>query len=347
MATTWLEALPADHKKVINEKLVRGRNRATELQSLLNNRSNGSTSLLAEELVMEIVKSFTESLSVLSDSSKLCGDDDHQYSGSNGCGGGEIVKAEASHVEQSHCGDRSSEDSGESRKRPGCKDRRGCYKRRKNSESWTMVSSAVDDGQAWRKYGQKEILNASYPRAYFRCTRKYDQGCQATKQVQQVQDTPKMYKTTYIGNHTCRNMIRGPQMIMGASDPPTWDSHAPPRSTVSSESGSTPICNKKEHHGVHGGHLPSSSSMIPFVPVKKEECKEGTTSSGLTDNLNDTSDVWPGFNDDHHHDFGFPETTVMSNENVVSNMPFLDMDLVVKSINFESEFDFDAFPLGP
>ncbi|XP_050385095.1 WRKY DNA-binding transcription factor 70 [Argentina anserina] len=322
MATTWLEALPADHRRIIVNQLVHGQKRARELHSLLNNGGeDGSTSRQKEELVMEIVTSFTQSLSVLNESSKLCGGDDH-HSGTTGCGGGEIVKAEQSHVEHSHCGDRNSEDSGESKKKPGLKDRRGCYKRRKNSESWTMVSSTVDDGQAWRKYGQKEILNAPYPRAYFRCTRKYDQGCQATKQVQQCQDTPKLYNTTYIGKHTCKNIIGAPQIIMG--------SHAPPRATVSSESGSTTaICNEKEHNGDHGGYPSISSSMIPFIPVKKEECKEGTTSSDLTDNLNNTSNMWPEM------DFGFPETTVMS------SMEYLDMDLELeKSISFE-KFDFD------
>ncbi|KAK9913873.1 hypothetical protein M0R45_037677 [Rubus argutus] len=339
MATTGLEALPADHKRVIINDLVHGRKRATELQTLLNNRGDGSSSLSAEELVKEILTSFTDSLSVLTDLSKSCGDDDHQYSGT-GCGEvypyGE-VKAEPSHVDHSHCDDRSYEDSGESRKRPGCKDRRGCYKRRKNSESWIVISSTIDDGQAWRKYGQKEILNAPYPRAYFRCTRKYDQGCQATKQVQQFQDTPKTYKITYIGKHTCRNIIKGPQMIMGTSG----ESHGPQATTVSSESGSTPIYN----HGDHGGRV--SSSMIHQTLVKKEY-KEGNTSSDLTDNHNDTSDVWPDFKDHHRHDFGFTDTaTALSNEDVVSNMQYLDMDLV-KSIDFESDFSFDevAFPLG-
>ena len=41
-------------------------------------------------------------------------------------------------------------------------------------------------------------------RSYFRCTYKYDQGCQAIKHVQQTQDKPSMYQTTYIGHHTCK-----------------------------------------------------------------------------------------------------------------------------------------------
>ncbi|KQK04775.1 hypothetical protein BRADI_2g15872v3 [Brachypodium distachyon] len=42
----------------------------------------------------------------------------------------------------------------------------------------------LDDGLSWRKYGQKDILGAKYPRAYLRCTHRHSQGCQATKQVQ-------------------------------------------------------------------------------------------------------------------------------------------------------------------
>ncbi|XP_024164264.1 WRKY DNA-binding transcription factor 70-like [Rosa chinensis] len=169
---------------------------------------------------------------------------------------------------------------GESKKRPGSEDQKGSNKRRKSPESWTVVSNTLDDGQVWRKYGQKEILGSPYPRAYFRCTRKYDQGCQATKRVQQVQDTPKEYEITYKGNHTCVNMM----MIMGASDPATWP---------------TPVCSKKEH-----GDLSSSLSLIPFVPEKKEECKEGTTASGLVDNVNDTSDMWTDF---ESPEFVFPD----------------------------------------
>ncbi|GKC86141.1 probable WRKY transcription factor 70 [Tanacetum coccineum] len=46
------------------------------------------------------------------------------------------------------------------------KPKRGCYKRRKDS-SWTstkVTSDLIDDGYAWRKYGQKEILNKTHKR---------------------------------------------------------------------------------------------------------------------------------------------------------------------------------------
>nr|GEU57425.1 probable WRKY transcription factor 70 [Tanacetum cinerariifolium] len=69
------------------------------------------------------------------------------------------------------------------------KNKRGCYVRR---SSWTSsnITSYTDDGHSWRKYGQKAIINATHKRNYYRCTHKFDQGCQATKQVQKIEDEP-------------------------------------------------------------------------------------------------------------------------------------------------------------
>ncbi|KAJ3676501.1 hypothetical protein LUZ60_003913 [Juncus effusus] len=68
-----------------------------------------------------------------------------------------------------------------------------------------IMSKTMDDGRAWRKYGQKRILNSNNPRSYFRCTHKFDQGCQALKQVQKSDEDPNIFITTYTGNHTCKN----------------------------------------------------------------------------------------------------------------------------------------------
>lgn len=73
----------------------------------------------------------------------------------------------------------------------------------------------MDDGQAWRKYGQKVILNAKFPRNYYRCTHKYDQSCQATKQVQQVEEDPPKFRTTYYGHHSCTNFLRASEIVLG------------------------------------------------------------------------------------------------------------------------------------
>ncbi|XP_078180920.1 WRKY DNA-binding transcription factor 70-like isoform X1 [Carex rostrata] len=67
-----------------------------------------------------------------------------------------------------------------------------------------VIKQSIDDGFTWRKYGQKEIFSAKYPRSYFRCTHKYDEHCQATRQVQQSEQQPGKYEITYIGEHTCK-----------------------------------------------------------------------------------------------------------------------------------------------
>ncbi|XP_039778939.1 transcription factor WRKY19-like [Panicum virgatum] len=66
------------------------------------------------------------------------------------------------------------------------------------------------DGRQWRKYGQKHINNAKHPRSYYRCTYRQEQGCKATKTVQQQDDSsgadhPLMYTVVYHGQHTCKD----------------------------------------------------------------------------------------------------------------------------------------------
>lgn len=75
--------------------------------------------------------------------------------------------------------------------------------RKRTKEIRTIISETFEDGTSWRKYGHKVILNAKFPRSYFRCTQKYDQGCQATKQVQRIDEKPHLYSITYSGKHTC------------------------------------------------------------------------------------------------------------------------------------------------
>ncbi|KAF8032472.1 hypothetical protein BT93_D1397 [Corymbia citriodora subsp. variegata] len=86
------------------------------------------------------------------------------------------------------------------------------YKKRKTMPRWTekvRVNSDAgleghpEDGYSWRKYGQKEILGASFPRGYYRCTHRNVQGCLATKQVQRSDQDPSVVEVTYRGRHTC------------------------------------------------------------------------------------------------------------------------------------------------
>ncbi|KAF8412137.1 hypothetical protein HHK36_000093 [Tetracentron sinense] len=91
-------------------------------------------------------------------------------------------------------------------------DQKDVSKKRKTLPRWTEqvrvclgagLEGPLDDGYNWRKYGQKDILGAKYPRGYFRCTRRNVQGCLATKQVQRSDEDPSIFEITYRGKHTC------------------------------------------------------------------------------------------------------------------------------------------------
>lgn len=69
--------------------------------------------------------------------------------------------------------------------------------------SGTAAEGSVEDGYSWRKYGQKDILGAKFPRGYYRCTHRHAQGCLATKQVQKSDEDEMICEITYKGRHTC------------------------------------------------------------------------------------------------------------------------------------------------
>ncbi|XP_016453843.1 putative WRKY transcription factor 53 isoform X2 [Nicotiana tabacum] len=65
---------------------------------------------------------------------------------------------------------------------------------------------SLDDGYNWRKYGQRCILGAKFPRSYYRCKYWILQGCLANKQVQRSDDNPSAFEITYKGFHTCHQV---------------------------------------------------------------------------------------------------------------------------------------------
>ncbi|GMJ01620.1 hypothetical protein HRI_003831200 [Hibiscus trionum] len=176
-----------DTKKAI-EELVRGRELTNQLRDLLS-KSVGDESG-REDTVNKICNTFANTLSILRNRNSSCSDDNDMK-----------------------------EDSGESPSAGAGKDGRGSYKskRRKSvavaSSRRSIASALIDDGYAWRKYGQKQILNSNHPRSYYRCTHK-DQGCVATKQVQMIEDDPPKYETIYLGHHTCNNTLNPSHFIV-------------------------------------------------------------------------------------------------------------------------------------
>lgn len=252
----------ADLKKAI-EGLIRGREFTRRLKEIIKKPlalGGEVATIMAEDLVGKIMDSFSETLSVVNNS-----DDVSQ------------VRVIGTPVDLKSPEDYSS---------GSCKssDRRGCYKRRKTSESNIKESSdLVDDGHAWRKYGQKQILYSTYPRHYFRCTHKYDQKCQASKQVQKIQDNPPLFRTTYYGHHTCKAFPRVSQIILDS--PMDGDSNSVLLSF-----------DKKNYH-------PNYNNNVPTFPSIKQETKEEVFGfyPKIEDQIQSSSSDYflPAANDDH------------------------------------------------
>nr|DAA05106.1 TPA_inf: WRKY transcription factor 41 [Oryza sativa Indica Group] len=81
------------------------------------------------------------------------------------------------------------------------------------------VSSTVEDGFSWVKYGQKDILGTMYPRSYFRCIHRHTKGCLATKQVQPTDDDHQILDVIYYGEHTCDQSARSDDRQLKSSRP--------------------------------------------------------------------------------------------------------------------------------
>ncbi|KAL2549936.1 putative WRKY transcription factor 70 [Forsythia ovata] len=245
------ETLIAKRRRLIGE-LVKGKKIAAQLQTLLHKPLKNNGSVSAEDLAVKILRSFTETLSVLSSN------ETSQIYGVDGDGGDTGASA---------CSE-------ESEKKPArVKDRRGCYKRGRTSDSRKKVSPTMEDGYAWRKYGQKNILNSEYPRCYYRCTHKYE-GCKATKQVQRIKEDPNLYQTTYFDHHTCTDAMRAPQIIVDSD----------PVESLNLLSFESKIPWNQDH---------TSRSMIKISSSAKEEPKHDTQSdmSDLKSSLED-SNLW-------------------------------------------------------
>ncbi|KAF2312178.1 hypothetical protein GH714_028390 [Hevea brasiliensis] len=182
-------------KTLVNE-LTLGRELARQLQIHLNVPSSSRET--REMLVQKIQASYEKALSMLNLSSST--------TEPNPRGSVAIGLSESRH---SLSGSPRSEDSDRDFKDLDPKDG---SRKRKGTPRWTQqvrvspamgLEGSLDDGFSWRKYGQKGILGAKYPRGYYRCTHRIVQGCLATKQVQRSDEDPTIFDITYRGRHTC------------------------------------------------------------------------------------------------------------------------------------------------
>ncbi|XP_042017629.1 WRKY DNA-binding transcription factor 70-like isoform X1 [Salvia splendens] len=227
-------------------KLVKGKEIAVQLQTLLREPVQDRGPVSAEKLAFQIYRSFSDSLSELSS-----------------CTSDQIPAAD---------GAASYGDSGSKKKRV-VKDRRGCYKRRRTSDSWEKISPSMEDNYAWRKYGQKTIFGADYPRSYFRCTHKKE-GCKALKQVQRIKGDEVMYQTTYLNHHTCNETLRAPPLVL--------DSDPIDPNLISFQT-SNP--SEQDKHGQFC--INSTKKPLVVSSVKREECVSEDVSNEAKSTLED------------------------------------------------------------
>ncbi|KAG8088795.1 hypothetical protein GUJ93_ZPchr0011g28817 [Zizania palustris] len=107
------------------------------------------------------------------------------------------------------------------------KSRRAAKRRRINNGEDNMPSSwghlttvPYEDGYQWRKYGEKKIQGTSFTRSYFRCTYRDDKGCQATKQIQQKDNSdPPMFQVKYTKEHTCNFCTTAARIVVDSNNP--------------------------------------------------------------------------------------------------------------------------------
>ncbi|KAL9677582.1 hypothetical protein QQ045_005815 [Rhodiola kirilowii] len=233
------ENLPGDDHSQAIEMLTQGRGLAFQLRDLFLNDPTPISEdrlVLAEDLLVRIHGSFTDSISAL------------------------VQASESDEMKSEEFGESSKKSNTFAKSRKPAASNRSCTRKMSEGETWTEVaSSLIDDGHAWRKYGQKPILNAKHSRNYYKCTHKDQFGCPAKKHVQQIGDDPLSYRTVYTFRHTCTTT--------------TNITLNPPAQLILESSAAQPDTN------------PSSSFMINFQSNQQDHLDCNWDQLTLSDNL--------------------------------------------------------------
>ncbi|WVY91748.1 hypothetical protein V8G54_037262 [Vigna mungo] len=183
------ESVSAQKKREIMEDLVKGHKAATELRLLLQNPFGTEPSLSSHHLIAKVLRSFTQALTIIHPSPLAPASADglaHRnplFSGKNG----PSVPRSGNCSTSGDCSEKRSKKGGRGRYNRSAKgfycsvtgtrtllrlliriiterfDELGCV-RIKSVLTWTELSYTTDDNHAWRKYGQKKILNSEFPR---------------------------------------------------------------------------------------------------------------------------------------------------------------------------------------
>ncbi|KAG6539191.1 probable WRKY transcription factor 70 [Zingiber officinale] len=284
-------------KMMVIEELLKGQDSATRLQALLQfeespllGNSSGGNPMM--ELVAEVIETFSGAITLLGKETTP-----------------EAPLAQASSDEQK------SEIS--CMKRKIQTPRRSGYRRRSHPYTCrTVITKEIEDGYTWRKYGQKIIYGTTHQRSYYRCSHKFDRGCQATRQVQKTEDA-SMFTIIYMGEHTCVDSTK-------LATP--W--------IISFNSGDTA-----------NTHQEAPLSSAPLLPPIKLECDEEVLSnhsprSGSTELL-----VLPDFSDFEGsapvaHFMGVTWDQLDVTSSIRSSTSSLDMEFDPETFRLDDMLDF-------
>ncbi|KAJ6972475.1 WRKY transcription factor 6 [Populus alba x Populus x berolinensis] len=355
-----------EHKTLISE-LSQGK----ELAKQLSNHLNPSSSLEARQfLVDKILSSYEKALSLLNWGALV----DQQPKPTIG-----TVEPLHSFANSSPRSEVSDQD---------CKEEcnKDVYKKRKIQPRWTEqvkvcsgtgLEGPLDDGYSWRKYGQKDILGANFPRGYYRCTHRHSQGCLATKQVQRSDEDHSIFEVTYRGRHTCSQASPSPL----ASPSPKNDcskqskyhrkqqqlqlqreEKPKPTEEISVNFGSDLVQVKSEDLGSKDDIFPPFSFPCTSLGNENEENNIFTESMMENNFLGSFSPTFisPATSESnyfsmspcHMNSFGIgypnvqtPEseltTEIISAPTSVTNSPIGDFDISIDNVDFDTTFPFD------
>ncbi|OWM85239.1 hypothetical protein CDL15_Pgr028026 [Punica granatum] len=185
-------------QKTLISELIQGANLAKQLRAHLSSASSAET---REVLINGIINSFEKALMVLKWSGPVACQPQRVPAPAVGASG---IPGSPLSVNGSPCSD-DFDRSAAVREQFDCRDTKMLPKwtDQVRISPDTGLEGPQDDGYSWRKYGQKDILGAKYPRSYYRCTYRNTQNCCATKQVQRSDDDHTVFEITYRGKHTC------------------------------------------------------------------------------------------------------------------------------------------------
>ncbi|XP_057950467.1 probable WRKY transcription factor 53 isoform X2 [Malania oleifera] len=288
-------------KNLIITELTQGKELAGQLQALLNAPAPASHEA-REVLIGKILTSYEKVLAML----KWGGGAGPSGSGDPLAVGfpvGVVTESPRSQSEspRSEDSDRDLEQKDGSRKRKGLPR----WTKQVQISPGVGVEGPLEDGYGWRKYGQKDILGARYPRGYYRCTHRLVQGCLATKQVQRSDDNPTIFEITYRGRHTCT------QASAHGAPPPPAETQEP-----------------IETHGhlhLHHHHQPNIPPQQNFELLPQDRLLN------LQNNLRVITQNLDNPHDPHQHTpsmFSFPSPSSMTGESSFYSAAMLESSLV-------------------